>query len=129
MQINSNLFRISEEFYHIKSLYHHNASLICKISAPNFRMIFLNSKYTLIKTYITLKHFLNNYFHLFIFHLRNFYKILKLPNQIGYHIFFSFLTPRTMIAFITNIGADIWSGSRTCIVVFVYFSMLVKNTI
>ena len=54
-------------------------ALICKIIAPYLSMIPLNSKYTLIKTYITLKYFLNNYFHFFanfvIFHLKNAYKI------------------------------------------------------
>ena len=49
-------------------------ALICKIIAPNLSRILLNSKYTLIKAYITLKYFLNNYFHFFanfvIFHLK-----------------------------------------------------------
>ena len=62
-----------------KALYFHNESLICKIIAPNISMILLNSKYTSIKTYITLKYFFNNYFqffaNFFIFHLKNAYKI------------------------------------------------------
>ena len=49
-------------------------TLICKIIAPNISMILLNSKYTSIKTYITLKYFFNNYFQFFanfvIFHLK-----------------------------------------------------------
>ena len=54
-------------------------ALICKIIAPNLSMIVLNSKYTLIKTYITLKYFFINHFQFFanfvIFHLKNTYKI------------------------------------------------------
>ena len=45
-----------------KALYFHNASFNCKIIAQNISMILLNSKYTLIKTYITLKYFFINYF-------------------------------------------------------------------
>ena len=49
-------------------------ALTCKTIAPNISIILINSKYTLFKTYITLKYFQNNYFHFWQI-CKNAYKI------------------------------------------------------